>query len=347
MRILVFGDTHWSATSSIVRSRGSKYTTRLENLINSLNWIQQVSIEKNCDEIVCLGDFFDRCNLDAEEISALKEIKWNENILAHFIVGNHEYARIYIVFNSTDALYSRANIQIEDKPYKQSIDDKTDIYFIPYMIEDERKDLKEYLTDFDPNKKHIVFSHNDIKGIQYGMFESKEGFSLNEIEQYTDLYINGHLHNGSFLNEKKTILNLGNLTGQNFGEDAFKYEHHIAILDTDTLEMEFIENPFAFNFYKVEINQESDLTKLDSLKQNAVISIKCVENYVDKLKEKLNNLPNIVESKVILYRAITTEQTDVKVELGNNDYLNQFSEFIVEKLGSSDVVKYELAEVCK
>lgn len=346
MKILVFGDVHWRFYSSIVRSRGQKFTKKLENLIDSINWVQQVSIDKNCDEIVCLGDFFDCPDLTAEEITALNEIRWNHNVKQHFLLGNHEFNRIYTHFKSVDDLYTRTSLTVEDKPSKYVVGN-TELYFIPYFIEDERKELKEYLTDYDPNKKHIVFSHNDIKGIQYGMFESKEGFTISEIEESVDLYLNGHLHNGSFIGEKNKILNVGILTGKDFGEDAYKYEHHIVILDTDTLEMEFIENPYALNFYKLEIDKESDLSKLDTLKQNAVVSIKCAENYVDILKEKLEAVPNIVESKTIIYRPETTHATASSVELSHTDYKKQFSEVVIQKLGSSDVVKYELAEVCK
>ena len=347
MRILVFGDVHWSATSSIVTSRGDKYTTRLNNLINTINWVQKLSVDTQCDEIVCLGDFFDRSDLTAEEITALKEVKWNENIVSHFIVGNHEYNRVYTIFNSTDAL-NKPNFKIESIPNKYDIDQYADLYFIPYAIEDERKPLKDYLTDLNPNKKHIVFSHNDIKGIRYGMYLSQEGFELSEIENSCDLYLNGHLHNGSFLNEKETILNLGNLTGQNFTEDAFNYSHMCCVLDTETLKMEFYENPFAFNFYKVQVDKLADLDLLNNLKNNAVVSIKCLEDYVPQLKEKLAALTNIVQSKIIIYRKdveVTTEA--VKLNKSANNYMKQFSDCVIEKLGSNDIVRAELAEVCK
>ena len=71
MKILIVGDVHWSTYSSIVRSRGKKYSTRLENLINSVNWAERIADEENCDRIIYLGDFFDKADLTAEEITAL------------------------------------------------------------------------------------------------------------------------------------------------------------------------------------------------------------------------------------------------------------------------------------
>lgn len=346
MKLLIVGDIHWSTYSSIIRSRGNYFSTRLENLIKSLNWVEQISKEYKCEEEIFLGDTFDRPDLNAEEISALSEIEWNKTSrLKHFIVGNHESGISSLVYNSTQALHKIG--VIEDAPYIYPLDEKTEILFLPYVIEDNRKPLTEYLKNRNKEKKLIIFSHNDIKGIRYGMFESKEGFTISEIEDNCDLFINGHLHNGCFVNESKTILNLGILTGQNFSEDAFNYKHSICVLDTDTLKMEFIENPYAFNFYKIEINREDDLKILDSLKTNAVISIKCKENYVDKLKDKLSKATNIIESKTIIQRNVTTDENGELIELGSKDYLQQFYDFALERLGKNDVILYELGEVCK
>ena len=76
--------------------------------------------------------------------------------------------------------------------------------------------------------------------------------------------VNGHLHNGNRIS--KNLINLGILTGANFGEDAARYPHNIMVLDTDTLAFELIENPYAFNFYKLEVNSEKDLAVFDKLK---------------------------------------------------------------------------------
>ena len=343
MRIAIIGDVHWSKTSSILTRRGISFSMRLENLIDTINWCEETADSQNCDKVIYLGDFFDRSDLNAEEISALKTVKWNE-LPHHFIVGNHESGIHTLVYNSTDVL-NKPNFKIEYKPTTYELEDEnTDLYILPYFIEDNRKELKDYLKGYDSSKKNIIFSHNDLKGIKYGAFESKEGFSLNEIEECCDLFINGHLHNGTWVTKK--ILNLGNITGQNFTEDAFNYKHQIAILDTNTLKIDFIENPYAFNFYKIDINSKSDLNKIDSLKNNAVVSFKCLDKYVEDLKEKLNTTHNICESKTVIHREFEEKQEE-KVELNNSNYLTQFISFIHDKLGKSDVVEHELGEVCK
>lgn len=75
MKILLYTDVHVSEFSSIIRSMGEKYSTRLENLIASINWAEKIATENNCDEIICLGDFFDKPELNSSELTAMKEIK--------------------------------------------------------------------------------------------------------------------------------------------------------------------------------------------------------------------------------------------------------------------------------
>ena len=45
MKFLICGDVHWSEFSSILRKMGDKYSKRLENLINSINWVEEQAKE--------------------------------------------------------------------------------------------------------------------------------------------------------------------------------------------------------------------------------------------------------------------------------------------------------------
>ena len=328
MRILFYTDVHISQNSSIVNKRGEKYSKRLENIIKSLNWAEEQAILNKCDSIVCLGDLFDRSDLNAEEITALKEIKW-ANLPHTLIIGNHESNVVSLEFSSA---FSLNNVfDIINKPCSDVYDDFS-ITYLPYIVDSERKPIKEYLPD---SKKKIVLSHNDIKGIQYGQWISKNGFDIEDISNNCDLFINGHLHNGEWVNDK--ILNLGNLTGANFSENAFKYKHQIAILDTDNLKLEFIENPYAFNFYKIEIKSKDDLKVLDTL-HSAVVSIKCSSDLLPLVKESLNN---VIESRVTIINE--TVKAETKEELVQVDHLKQFADYFLTNVDGSDDAKSEMA----
>jgi DNA repair exonuclease SbcCD nuclease subunit len=200
-----------------------------------------------------LGDFFDRPDLTSDTITACNDIDWS-NIMHYSIVGNHDASTSSLLFNSVNSFLSE-NHKIIIEPEVLELDDCY-ICFLPYVVECDRKPLAEYFKNLNPSKPRVFLSHNDIKGIQMGPVVSKTGFSIEEIESEAALFINGHLHNGQRISNN--IINLGNTTGKDFGEDALRYTHNIALLDTSTLQLEFIENPHAYNFYKLQIETESD-----------------------------------------------------------------------------------------
>lgn len=337
MKIGIVGDIHWSKYSSILRSRGNKYSKRLENCIESINWAEEVT--KNCDMVIYLGDFFDSESLKSEEITALSEIKWN-NLQHEFLVGNHELGLNNLIFSSAH-IFKMNNMEVISEPYMCVDDDEeTELCFLPYMLDNTGK-LEDYFDYFENHfyfDKRIIFSHNDIAGIQLGKFVSKAGFSIENIEKYCDLFINGHLHNGSKISNK--IYNVGNLTGQNFSEDASIYKHNIFILDTHTLEIETIENPFAFKFFKFE-----DYTELNNyiFPINSVVTAKVNLSEIDKAKELLEN-NNIVAHRFILNNEIKNIDIDTNISLSVN-HLEKFQEFILDKLGNDKLVVEEVTNI--
>lgn len=342
MKILIYADNHFCQYSSIIRSRGIKYSTRLENQINSINWLESLSKEKNCNIVISLGDFFDSASLNAEEITALRDIKWNNSIKHIFLVGNHEVNTRDISYNTINLL-GLANYDIIDRPTSVK-DDKYTYCFLPYIYSSERlASLKDYFPDSNTN---IVFSHNDIAGIQYGAYKSEDGFNLDDILSNCCLFFNGHLHNMSKLCETGKAYNIGNLTGLNFSEDAFNYPHGVWILDTVSKNLEFIENPFAFNFYKLDFTENINVD-FSLLKNNAVLSIKVSESNIEKVQTLLSNYSNkIVESRILVDRNKNSDyNTTVKLEQVN--YLEQFNEYMRQQIGNSEMVVEELAEVVK
>ncbi len=341
MKILLFADLHMCPQASIINKWGTKYPKRLENCINSINWAERKAEELCCDYIISLGDFFDKPDLTSETITACQEIQWSW--LQHYhIVGNHDASNSSLIFNSVNCL-SNDNHKIITEPLMLSADD-CDLCFLPYVTECDRKPLAEYFPRYEYNLHRIIFSHNDISGIQLGPVVSKTGFGIEEIEANCDLWLNGHLHNGQAITPK--VINLGNLTGKDFGEDSFRYSHSVAVLDTSTMTLTYIENPYAYNFYKIQIECEADLSQLDTLKANAVVSIKCVQNLVEQVRQKIEDTPNIIESRVILVRqyeeSVETTELDLTV-----DHLTRFIECCKASIENSTILEEELSEICK
>lgn len=340
MRIGIVGDIHWSRYSSILRLRGSKYSYRLENCIQSVNWAEQIT--SDCTFVVYLGDFFDSPELSAEEITAVKEIKWNSQ--EHFfLIGNHEMGINDLSYSSShlfDYIDIEKGATAIESPCTYNFGDCA-INFLPYILEDYRKPISEYVHT---GKRTIVLSHNDIAGVQLGKYISKAGFEIADIEEHCDLFINGHLHNGGKITDK--IINIGNLTGQNFSEDAFKYDHCIFILDTQTLRIEVYENPYAVNFYKIDATEKE--FNLDELKQNAVVTIKIPDSVnQSQVRNAVAENKNIIASRILIAPTNSTQSNCTTAELFAVNHLNKFSDYVISTLGRSDVVLEELQEVLK
>lgn len=350
MKIAICGDVHIAPYSSIIRSRGTKYSTRLENCIESINWFENVSEENKCELEVFLGDTFNDENLDSETLTAIQDIKWNKTKKI-FLCGNHEMGNNDLSYNSANVLNKIGKI-ISTPSMNSGYG--CELIFLPYILETNRKPLREYIDTIrneywsnmwttDECKNLIIFSHNDISGVTYGNSVTKTGFKIDEINNSCDLYINGHIHNQSQLSEK--ILNIGIITGQNFGENAEKYSHSMGILDTDTLQIDLINNPYAFNFYKFEVNTEQDIENIiDKCKDNSLLSIKVKEELKGKLEEKIKQNKKIIDYRLVIIqnRKRKNKNTQEEIEDISKDHIEQFSECCIKMFGDNKILAEEL-----
>lgn len=342
MKILLFTDLHMCPRASIVNKWGTLYPSRLENCIESVNWLERLAEEHKCDLVINLGDFFDRPELSSETITACKDLKWS-NIMHYSIVGNHEASSSSLVFNAVN-IFAGNNHKVITEPTKITMG-SCELCFLPYIVECDRKPIIEYFGEPTTGVTRIIFSHNDIKGIQLGPIISKAGFELEEIENNCDLFLNGHLHNGQAISTK--VINLGNFTGKDFGENAFLYSHNATILETDSLSITSIENPHAFNFYKLQVETEEDLPIFDKLKNNAVLSIKCDNGLLEPTKQRLALLDNILDARLIITKKYEEGHTDVEdIDLAV-DHLAKFIECCKANIEDTNLLDEEISEICK
>lgn len=196
------------------------------------------------------------------------------------------------------------------------------------------------------NKKNIVFAHEDIAGLQYGKFLSQSGFDIKEIVDNCDLFINGHLHNSQFLCNNKILL-VGNLTGQNFNEDAFKYSHNayiISVEDSGDVYLDTYENPYAMNFYHLRIDKPEDLNIFEKLKNNGVLSISCNSDLIDDLNKVLKKKKTIIDYKINTYYK-NQEQISNDELFKVENHFKQFIDFAQKRLEPSSILSDELSRL--
>lgn len=321
MKIGLYSDPHFSQTSSIIVGRRGDFSGRLDNLIQSFQWMNNFFKDNKVERIVCLGDLTDKPNLTSEEITAMSKCDIEDHYL---LVGNHcrsdKEGRI-------TSLEIYPNVINEPRFFG-------DILFLPYNHD---------IIDLSKLEKRprIIFSHNDLKGYDLGSGHIlTEGYEIDDILENCDLFINGHLHNGGWV-VKNRIMNLGTLSGMNFASCNGQWEPSVAILDTDTLEVSLYENPVAYRFKKAEF---STLPKvkgyLDNLPEgNYVVQVKVPDNIAQKTRKLLDQSNKIVASRIITYKSASKKKTttDVREILGTSSVYDKLREFI-----SSQSPKYSL-----
>jgi hypothetical protein len=221
--------------------------------------------------------------------------------------------------------------------------------FLPYVLDSSNKTIGDF---FGPKaaKNRIIISHNDIKDVQYGQFLSTEGFSVTDIENNCDLFINGHIHHCAYVTNK--IINGGNLTGQNFTEDATKFKHCALIVDLNTLEVSFFINPYAYNFYKLDLTDVYDVEQLErdlsELSDNAVLTMKFNDKFVVDARIWLEQ--NKERLSIAEYRVLVEYSKEDAVEVAPTivnevDHLSQFETFVLTEVGNTAIIREELKEV--
>lgn len=257
--MLIVGDLHFSETSSLL-SRGDTgdsddpSSIRLKNMEDTIGWV--ISIQKS-HAVIQLGDFFDKKALTGNELAILRKVIDTHNGKLkswQVLVGNHG------IDTAGDSIFALPTVIYDTPSFVISANGKNVYVFLPYILQKNRKPLKEYLDKLRTvaweGKRVIIFSHNDI----VGQIPGGAGFSIKEIEENCTLFINGHLHKREWVTSK--ILNVGNITGQNFSEDATEGVPGIWQFDEDSLELEFIANPYAllyahWDFTGLNITPES------------------------------------------------------------------------------------------
>lgn len=331
MKVGVYADAHFSLNSSVVLGNKNSLDGRLTYLIETFKWMYETFREKSVETIIDLGDLSDSYNLRAEEITAIsRALSFNEDIPEVHILGNHERLSKAGDINSVEFLENIPNHRLIKDVTQEKLGGQL-VTYIPYAIyEDGCFDSLE--------NTRLAFSHIDIFGADTGGWSLKSGLSPVYLTKHFELVLNGHIHNGSWVIKNK-IINIGAISGQNFASKAIHWEPSIAIVDTDTLELELIENPYALRFYSETVDSVSKVMELmNSLDgERNVIQVKVPLSISNDVRSILDNNKGVLASRVNVIPEVS-EESGIDVDLEQIEKLNSVEggfkklvEFINEK----------------
>ena len=254
--------------------------------------------ERKITRIIHLGDCFDRRKyINFNSLQSCKEYFFNKvnelKISIDMLVGNHDtfYKNTNDV-NSPDLLLKEyKNITTHSSPTTIDIEGRL-ILMLPWICSGN---YEESMEAIDASPADVCFGHLELEG--YQMFkgqENHEGFDPKLFKKF-DLVCSGHFHHRQ---TKGNITYLGN-PYQMFWND-YDDPRGFHIFDTETLKLEFIENPYTI-FEKIYYDDTKPIPTPDEY-ANKLIKLIVVEKtdqskydtFVDKLYKA-----NPLEVKII------------------------------------------------
>lgn len=342
MKIGIYADAHFSLNSSIVLGSTNSLSGRLNYLIDSFRWMYEFFKSNNVELIIDLGDLADSYNLRAEEITAIsKSLSYNDTVPEYHILGNHERLDESGTINSINFVNNFSNHRVINQVEQFDIQGKS-FTIIPYSKYED--------GCFDQYKKtDYAFSHIDIFGADTGGWSLKSGLSPVYLTTKFGLTINGHIHNGSWVIDKK-IINLGSISGQNFSSKQIHWNPSVAILDTETGEITLYENPHALIFINVNCNDLSGVINLvKGLKSDRsyAVQVKVPLKVVEDARKIVSDCKSVIVSRVLTMLdkselgSMTYEEID-KVNSVEGGF-KQLVDFINEQ----DSLPYDKSDILK
>jgi len=255
MKLAILGDTHFGMRndSAAFNALARQFYTEVFFPYLKANRITSV---------VQLGDLFDRRKfVNFNTLATAKEYFFDpmREYDLHVLIGNHDiFYRNTLEVNSPQLLLSEyRNIKLYTRPETFTIGGMT-FDFIPWICEENSAAVAEFVST---TRSSHCFGHLELAGFEMdrGNF-CHEGMDMNLFNRYEQV-ISGHFHHTS---RKGNILYAGvpyQMTWADWNDPKGFW-----ILDTETRELEFVENPHTI-YIKLPYNDEElyfdDVTKHD------------------------------------------------------------------------------------
>ena len=215
-------------------------------------------LKRNIGKIYHLGDVFhNRKKIDTSTIKKARDYFFDPlakaEIKMSIIVGNHDvYYRETNRVNSPSLLLSSySNITIYQSPVEED-----NIALVPWINKENSTDVYKFILN---TKCNVLLGHLELKGFKLNKKQVAEhGMGTKAFEKF-DKVLSGHYHTRS---KKGNIEYIGSPTQHTWIDDGDIKGFYI--LDTKTLEMEFIENPYNMYYsftYSDDINVEKEFPK--------------------------------------------------------------------------------------
>ena len=240
MKIAILGDLHFGA-----RNDSHEFLSYFDKFFDEVYFPELK--KRGIREVIQLGDIVDRRKfinyVTLSKLRAFADKHKENNIKLHVLIGNHDVPfRNTNSINSMNELFSNHN-SVHSYPEPKEIDiDGCKLLMMPWINSSNYSDCIGLMKE---TKAQILFGHLEIKGFEmYRGLASHEGFDASTFDKF-DLVFSGHFHRKS---ERGNIHYVGTPYEITWSDHGDQRGFHI--WDTETREIEFIENPNKM-FHKI------------------------------------------------------------------------------------------------
>lgn len=285
MKIAIITDTHFGATSEPFAFLDHQKVFYDEVFFPTLE-------KHKIETIVHLGDLVDRRTfIDIKILKRMREefLDLLKNKDFHIIAGNHDvYNKNTNSINALDELLSSYNFKIYTQTQEVKLGNKK-ILFVPWI---NKENGEHSLEQINSTSCDVCFGHLEIEGFEMTKGRLAEhGFDPSIFKHFSKVF-SGHFHKRS---SKKNIYYLGSpfqMTWDDYGD-----VRGFHLFDTETYDLEFIENPtplYVKYFYNDEKKSEKEL--LEDLKKVSLSKSYCKVIVESKLNPNfMDNICNTIE----------------------------------------------------
>ena len=182
----------------------------------------------------------------------------------------------------TELTKGMSHVTVYDKPTEVSLTDEHKVLFVPWICDDNEEETKELI---EKTRTMVVFGHLQLVGIEQNKGSlSIDGYSSSMFKAFQRVF-SGHFHHRSTTGNITYLGNPYEITWSDYNDPRGFH-----IYDTETMETEFIENPYSM-FYKIYYNDEKndygDLSKYENCYVKIIIENRNNSYLFQMLMDKL------------------------------------------------------------
>ena len=245
--------------------------------------------ERNIKSVIHLGDVVERRKfINFKTLNSMKDILFDPldemGGDIKIIIGNHDiYYKNTLSVNSMNELTKgMSHVTVYDEPCEVFLTDDHKVVFLPWICDDNEEQTKELI---EKTRTKVAFGHLHIEGAEHIKGStSYDGHSPKIFNAFQRVF-SGHFHHRSEIGNITYLGNPYEITWSDYNDPRGFH-----IYDTETMETEFIQNPYSM-FHKIYYDDDKldygDLSQYEDSYVKIIVQKKNNSYLFETLMDKL------------------------------------------------------------